>query len=314
MNGKKIFLLSEEGDVTSNKVISYLSDVHQCKIERLNFDLKFDDKNRDENILTMLYTFVDNISSYSSFWLRRGNFPDIKLTSKEKFLEYHIYRRYLHYLIEYKPNSLGSLVKEYDHNKLIDLKKAEDCGLKVPSSKLIYNSQSALNFIKDNNNTFYITKALNDPIRKEYEGYAIYGGFTSKVLEEELKFDQFIFPSIIQEKIEKKYEIRSFYIKGTFYSMAIFSQKDSQTAIDFRHYNKEKPNRNVPFKLPDYIEGKLTNLMEKLELNTGSIDLIYSTNNEFIFLEVNPCGQFDWLSENCNYFIERHIAKVLKDG
>ena len=47
-------------------------------------------------------------------------------------------------------------------------------------------------------------------------------------------------------------------------------------------------------------------------INTGSIDLIYSLSNEYVFLEVNPQGQFDWLSKNCNYYIEKDIAELLK--
>lgn len=47
------------------------------------------------------------------------------------------------------------------------------------------------------------------------------------------------------------------------------------------------------------------------EYTTGSIDLIYSVDNQFIFLEINPMGQFDWLSGNCNYHIEKKIAEIL---
>jgi|GEM_PF-2184302 hypothetical protein len=37
------------------------------------------------------------------------------------------------------------------------------------------------------------------------------------------------------------YEIRSFVLENKIYSMAIFSQLDSQTATDFRQYNETKP-------------------------------------------------------------------------
>lgn len=96
-----------------------------------------------------------------------------------------------------------------------------------------------------------------------------------------------------------------------FYSMAIFSQNDEKTSLDYRNYNMEKPNRNIPFQLPLNIEKNLKLLMKEKNLNTGSLDLIYSRDGEFILLEINPVGQFSWLSENCNYNIEKKIAELL---
>ena len=100
---------------------------------------------------------------------------------------------------------------------------------------------------------------------------------------------------------------------GDFYSMAIFSQNDEKTKLDYRNYNREKPNRNVPFQLPEKIETLARKFMEQSQLDTGSIDFIVDEKGEFIFLEVNPNGQFDWLSNNCNYYIEKKIAKYLSN-
>ena len=123
--------------------------------------------------------------------------------------------------------------------------------------------------------------------------------------------DEFFFPSYFQEKIEKKYELRVFYLEGEFYSMAIFSQNDSQTKVDFRKYNKVKPNRNVPFKLPLTIESKLQNLLEHYRLNTASLDIVVDKCGRYVFLEINPVGQFGMVSVPCNYYLEKKIAETL---
>jgi glutathione synthase/RimK-type ligase-like ATP-grasp enzyme len=82
--------------------------------------------------------------------------------------------------------------------------------------------------------------------------------------------------------------------------------------IDYRNYNYGKPNRFVPIVLPIEIEQKLHALMEVLQLNTGSIDLIYTKNNEYVFLEVNPVGQYGGMvSEPGNYYLDKIIAKHL---
>ncbi len=93
--------------------------------------------------------------------------------------------------------------------------------------------------------------------------------------------------------------------------MAIFSQNDDKTKVDYRNYNIEKPNRCAPYSLPQSVESKLFSLMKKIGLNMGSIDMIVTKNTEFVFLEVNPTGQFGWVSENCNYYLEQEIVNCL---
>ena len=52
--------------------------------------------------------------------------------------------------------------------------------------------------------------------------------------------------------------------------------------------------------------------MKLADLDTGSIDMMYSTDGEYYFLEVNPVGQFGMVSYPCNYYIEKEIATILK--
>jgi len=93
--------------------------------------------------------------------------------------------------------------------------------------------------------------------------------------------------------------------------MAIFSTLDKQTEVDFRIYNEKKPNRNTPFNLPEDIQKKIVILMESVGLITGSLDLILTNKNEFVFLEINHAGQFGMVSFPCNYYLEEVIAKEL---
>ena len=85
------------------------------------------------------------------------------------------------------------------------------------------------------------------------------------------------------------------------------------TKIDFRNYNRKKPNRTPPYDLPNRIEKKIKSCMKALNLNSGSIDMIVTPNDDYIFLEVNPVGMFWQVSFPCNYNIEEQIAKYLLD-
>lgn len=121
----------------------------------------------------------------------------------------------------------------------------------------------------------------------------------------------YLFPSLLQQNIDKKYELRIFYLNEKCYSMAIFSQNDEQTKVDFRNYNWDKPNRNVPYTLPNKIKNKLIIFMNSMGLKTGSIDLIVTPKDDYIFLEVNPVGQYGMVSIPCSYNLDYEIAKEI---
>jgi len=46
-------------------------------------------------------------------------------------------------------------------------------------------------------------------------------------------------------------------------------------------------------------------------MRSGSIDMILTPEDEYVFLEVNPVGQFQWVAEHCNYPINQKIAEYL---
>jgi ATP-GRASP peptide maturase of grasp-with-spasm system len=195
-------------------------------------------------------------------------------------------------------------------NKLRVLNLAISSKLTIPKTIVTKNLNELREFYFENKQKI-ITKPISDVIYLS-SGKNIYMMNTIRITDEMLNScPLYFYPSLFQEEILKSYEIRSFYMFGQFYSMAIFSQKDNQTEVDFRNYNKDTPNRNVPYYLPKSIENKLLKLMKKLNLKHGSIDLIKSKNGKYYFLEVNPVGQFGMVSIPCNYYLEKLIAKKL---
>lgn len=63
--------------------------------------------------------------------------------------------------------------------------------------------------------------------------------------------------------------------------------------------------------LPEKVEIQLLKLMEKLELHSGSIDLILSSNGKYYFLEVNTEGQYDWVSKLGGYNLDLLLSEYL---
>lgn len=200
---------------------------------------------------------------------------------------------------------------EITYTKMEVLEKAHSISLKVPNTTICTKKENLVRFKKKH--LRIITKAIVDPVFFTNEGKAS----LSKTIEvTDTLIDKIpitFFPSLFQKLIEKKYEIRVFFLDNKFYSMAIFSQLDKETQIDFRNYNEANPNRTVPYKLPQLIESKLKELIDYFKFTTGSIDLIKGVDDNYYFLEVNPVGQFGMTSFPCNYYLEKKIAKYLID-
>lgn len=191
-------------------------------------------------------------------------------------------------------------------NKLGTLMMAKDCGLTIPET-IVSNYMNYPEIIDRDANERFISKPLSETaVISETERR--YSMLTKEVDREMLVKDKMVFPSLIQKCIEKEFEIRAFFLDGKFYSMAIFSQESEMTKMDYRNYDTENENRCVPYQLPKQIERRIKKLMQEVNLNAGSIDIIKTTGGEYVFLEINPVGQFDWVGLNCNYAIERDIA------
>ncbi len=188
------------------------------------------------------------------------------------------------------------------------LQSARDCGMRIPETIICNNLSSLLTFERDYPNGV-ITKSISDvkSIRISGASYVPYTARISGKMQREETFH----PILVQENIEKQFELRVFYLAGEMYAMAIFSQADSRTAQDFRRYNMDCPNRVVPYLLPEDIQNRLKELMDRAGLNCGSIDLIKSKNDDYFFLEINPVGQFGMVSHPCNYQLEKKVAQYL---
>lgn len=312
-------------DPSSGYVIDWLN-FYQSDWFRINSKARFTSHNTLINLTNDESSFEIEangkkikISRIKSIWYRRTpEYEKFDFDLKcDKQLKYTIEKNVLTEANSYfsffnsffnNRNNLGN-PNIYNLNKIDQLVTASNCKLKIPETVVTNQKIELLNFY--NLHSKIILKPLQNisfhKIKKQY--YIPYTKLLNKNTIDKLPNN--FKPCLLQKYIEKEFEIRSFYLSGRFYSMAIFSQGNKQTSIDFRVYDEGNPNRVVPYQLPLNIESKLRLFMKKYKLNTGSFDLIFSKAKEYIFLEVNPVGQFGMVSFPCNYFLEKKIAEFL---
>jgi ATP-GRASP peptide maturase of grasp-with-spasm system len=194
-------------------------------------------------------------------------------------------------------------------NKLDVLRRAAREGIATPAT-LVTTGREALRRFCEEHGTV-ITKPIGE-VDAFITGEVSHFLYTTPLGPAEIDaLPERFAPSLFQEQIEKSYELRVFYLDGEFHAMAIFSQNDPQTRADFRQYNRERPNRNVPYRLRPELTERLLRLTQGLELETGSLDLLVTPDGREVFLEVNPVGQLGMVSHPCNYQLERKIARLL---
>jgi ATP-GRASP peptide maturase of grasp-with-spasm system len=318
-----IVIVSEDYDQSTASVIEWLLSLG-AEFVRINTDLHIvaeavDIADASQTVIRVGDKRIP-LEDIKSIWFRRGNFnlrfPDLPIPEDFIFKNDLLRNVYSELLttrdyINYKLLNRTVLGNHSVHiNKLIVLDKARKSGLQVPHTLLTSRKDQLLRFKEQHKEI--ICKAISEAVQFHNEAVGVMLNYTQCVTDETIeKLDDTFHISLFQNKIEKKYELRIFYLDGDFYPMAIFSQLDSRTSLDFRKYNWTKPNRNVPYNLPPRIKESIESLMKSLDLNTGSVDMAVDINNNYIFFEVNPVGQYGMTSTPCNYNLDKKIAEYL---
>ena len=323
-----ILILSMELDLSTRELVHWL-DYHKASWSRINGE-EFDESRKlfqidlttfyKENIFILngkktdmrsIKVIVDRRTHFFQEIEENLFYQNTKVSSKtlniiNGFLKTEFFHLYYHLLASYKG-------RWFDHpdqnspNKLSVLSKASRIGIPIPETMITNRREELKKFVLMHKKI--ITKPISETFRVIVGEslFMLYTPILTITTVEQIETEYF-YPSLFQQHIDKQYEIRTFYLDGDFYSMAIFSQLDSQTQSDFRNYNRKKWNRMVPFELPKRVKDQLTLLMTELGLQRGSLDLIKANDDRYYFLEVNPVGQYDMISQPCNYFLSEKIA------
>jgi len=114
-------------------------------------------------------------------------------------------------------------------------------------------------------------------------------------------------PNIFQPYIDKAFELRCVVIGDSIFCARINSQADDVTRTDWRAGKRE----HEIFALPEHVAAAIRRLMASFGLNFASMDLIVTPEGEFVFLELNPNGQWLWLEHELGLPLVATMADLL---
>jgi len=117
-------------------------------------------------------------------------------------------------------------------------------------------------------------------------------------------------PTIFQPYIEKAYELRCVVMGERIFTAKMDTQAHESTRTDWRAGLVEQMRHEV-FDLPDRVQAGLHRLMSSFGINFASIDMIVTPEGDFVFLDLNPNGQWLWLEEELGLPLVAAMADLL---
>jgi glutathione synthase/RimK-type ligase-like ATP-grasp enzyme len=182
-------------------------------------------------------------------------------------------------------------------SKLYQLKLASCLGFNIPQTLVTNSSDAANSFYKNcSGQVIYKPQRRGQIVRNESTGL-IYTNVVDESYANYLSNVQFA-PSLFQPYVPKMIELRVTVVGEKVFSVELHSQDIVEARHDWRRVDASQI-RHLPHRLPIDVEEKCVKLVQNLGLAFGAIDLILTPEDSYVFLEINPNGQWAWIEQLC---------------
>lgn len=119
-------------------------------------------------------------------------------------------------------------------------------------------------------------------------------------------------PVLLQRYIEKKFELRIMVVGDQVFGCAIHSQEHMGTKHDWRaQIFNQFPIRYEQFELPRHVAERCITITRHFNLTYSAIDIAVTPENEYVFFELNPTGEWGWTEFEAGLPISKAIADLL---
>lgn len=316
-----ILLITSKDDVTTDFVVKKLaeSDVkfHRLNTEDLiyNYQMNLDFTISSFKLFDKILHETIDLDNIKSVYFRRPKLPNLP-NDQLSIGERNFFLTEINYIYE---AVYSILEKAYwispvysirqAENKTLQLQLAQKLGFEIPDSLISNRYDKLYDFISEHDNDCII-KPIKTGFIEEKENSKVI--FTSEIDIATLQPYEhtFIYPTYLQKRINKKADIRATVVGSKIFGAAIYSQDTELTKIDWRKSSSIRI-RHEQIELPKDIKEKCFLLVKSLGLRFGAIDLILTPDDHYIFLEINPNGQWAWIEKRLGYNISQTIVNLL---
>jgi glutathione synthase/RimK-type ligase-like ATP-grasp enzyme len=189
-------------------------------------------------------------------------------------------------------------------HKPYQLALAQSLGLEIPHTVMTSDPEEAREFWR---------VCDGDVVYKQFIALPESWSETRRLGEAETKIDDEairLAPVIFQRHVAAVADLRVTVIGDEIFAAAV-DLRNLEYDVDVRMNLNAK---HVPHDLPDDVADKLRGLMRQLGLVYGAIDLRLTEDGRYVFLEINPAGQFLYVEQQTGQPIAAALAARLAAG
>ncbi|MBX7220854.1 MAG: ATP-dependent carboxylate-amine ligase [Blastocatellia bacterium] len=322
-----ILILTEAQDATADDMIERFKakGVRTIRYETADFPQKVQHTIRkgagiSQDLMGINGETID-LTEVRTVWNRRPQAPSVtanmsaedrKFAQKETEL---IFRGILQTLRDrfWVNPYLNSQVGEY---KPYQLQLAQQVGWEIPQTLITNQPDEVREFYRQlDGNIIYKAVFPHTRLGNPQAGIPAQLIYTNRVRESHLEQLDAVAhaPCLFQEYVPKKVELRVTVVGRKTFAAEIHSQQSERSKEDWRRYDFEN-TPYYPHQLPAEVEAKCQRLVQEMGLVFGCIDLILTPDNRYVFLEINPNGQWGWIEELTGLPIGDNLVEMMIQG
>lgn len=190
-------------------------------------------------------------------------------------------------------------VASFDRMRRADIKPlqlvhAARAGLAIPDTLVTNDPAPARRFRAAQRDGLCAVKAFRVEMATDADGYRV--PWTTVWADDEAATDAAIAisPTIYQGYVEKLVELRCVVMGDEIYCAEMDTQSREMSRIDSR-LDSTVPTR--PHQLPADVLAAVSRLVASFGIRFASMDLVLEPSGRYVFLDLNPSGQWLWIEE-----------------
>jgi glutathione synthase/RimK-type ligase-like ATP-grasp enzyme len=316
----KVLIISNKSDITSDFIVKSLNE-KRIEFYRFNTEELTKSVTFSLNFATNSHQITDSkigksfdLQEFTSVYYRRPELPAFN-SSELSVGEINFIRNEFIYTLEgfykllrnaYWISPLYS-IREAE-NKIYQLDLAKSMGFTIPNSIITNSYEQVSLFFKENKEECIIKPIKSGLIEDDTESKVVFTNILKSIPENTERISSST--NYLQSHILKKGDIRVIAVGNKIFATLIHSQGNSKTKTDWR--KGEMNLKHEKINLPEEINIKCIALLQALKLRYGAIDFILDDNGNYIFLEINPNGQWAWIEKQTGYNITQEIVNLLQ--
>jgi len=179
-------------------------------------------------------------------------------------------------------------------HKIEQLSRAQKFGLKTPFTIVTQDIKELAAFWNQCSGKVIIKPLASGYLERDFTGddTLIY---TNLIKKEHLNSESLgNCPCLFQEAVEKVVDVRVTVVDNDLHAVSLSAADNGVQRLDIRRYNMSDVRYQNCF-IPEKVSAQLLKYLQSYGLRFAAVDFVIDKNDDWLFLEINPNGQWAWL-------------------